>query len=84
MNTALVELIIFRCEDEMGENWTIVDPVDIPEKIKEPIVIEFLESGCVAQFPGESTLYVGIKVGETFRPQELVRKIKASNEAIQG
>ena len=69
MNTALVELIIFKCEDEVGEEWFIVEPADIPEKVKEPGVIEFLEAGCVAQFPGESTVYAGIKIGETWKPK---------------
>ena len=79
MSTALVDLIIMVCTDEKGDSWTIVDPKDVPEHIKTPEVIEFLEAGCVAQLPGESDLYVGIKNGTGGQPNQLSTSIQLVN-----
>lgn len=69
MSTVLVEMLIFKCEDETGESWTLVEPEDIPSKLRDdPEVIEYLQSGCVAQFPGEATIYCGIKMGSGNAP----------------
>ncbi len=64
MNTALAELIIFKCDDEMGKEWEIVPPDEVPEKVKEPGVIAWMLDGFQPQFPGESTIYAGFRVGD--------------------
>ena len=82
MNLGLAELIILKCTDERGKDWTIVPPDEVPSKIKnDPQMIEWMVEGCQPQFPGESTIYAAMKVGSPM-PKKLGSAIKVANEVM--
>lgn len=63
MDTGLVELIILRTEDE-GDTFYVVEPKDVPEKLKTPEMIAILNDGMQPQFPGEITIYMALRPGD--------------------
>lgn len=64
MSGGLVGLVILKCEEGDGDNWTMVLPEDVPAGISDnPEVVYNLEQGNVAQLPNETTVYAGFKTG---------------------
>ena len=78
----LAELLVFKCEDERGDEWTIVPPEDVPSAIKDnPSMIEYMVEGLTSQLPGESTIYAAIKIGSP-TPTTIGSAIKVANEVM--
>ena len=69
MDTGLVEMIIYKSEDE-GESFDVVQPHNVPEEIKTPEMIGILNEGLAVQLPGDITYYIGQRVSKRATTEE--------------